>query len=116
MRDYQAQARAERTFPKLWFTYLSLKAGGTGHFEVSLKAGVWGVQESYHPYVINQISSIQEGDLIGFVGPGRNFLGRVDRSIWVKNSFKGWFERIRLYRVTRRYYFDRTPVWKGRGP
>lgn len=32
-----------------------------------------------------------------------------------KKGFKGYFERIRVYRVTKRYFFDRTPIWRGTG-
>lgn len=111
--EYKEEAKAERVFPKLWFTYLSLKAGGIEHFEVSLKRGVWGVQEGYSGFVINQISSIQKGDIIAFIGPGRGFRGRVDLKTWSKRAFTGKFERVRLYRVAKGYYFDRTHVWKG---
>ena len=94
---------------------MSLKAGGTIHFDLSLKRGTWGVQENYSHFVINHISSIQSGDLIAFVGPGRGFRGRVDLKTWSKRGFKGKFESVKLYKVTKGYYFDKTQIWKGIG-
>lgn len=115
LKDYKIESRLQRTYPKLWFTYLSLKAGGTIHFDLSLKRWTWGVQENYSNFVINHISSIQSGDLIAFVGPGRGFRGRVDLKTWSKRGFKGKFESIILCRVTKGYYFDKTQIWRGIG-
>lgn len=115
LKEYKTESRVQRAFPKLWFTYLSLKAGGSEHFKISLQRGVRGVQEKYSPYVINQISSIQAGDIIAFIGPGRAFPGRIDLKAWSKRDFRGRFEMSRLYRVTKGYYFDKTPVWPGSG-
>ena len=106
----------ERKIPKLWFSYLSLKAGGVSDFELALNHHTWGVQKNYAPSVINQISTIQKNDLICFVGPGKGFPGRVDLKTWMKKSFKGYFEKIRVYRVTRSYFFDdQKIIWKGTG-
>ncbi len=104
-----------RKIPKLWFTYLSLKAGGVSDFDLALENETWGVQENYSPSVINQISTLQENDLVGFIGAGRGFPGRINLKTWMKKGFRGYFERIRVYRVTKGYFFDRTPIWKGKG-
>jgi len=105
----------DRKIPKLWFTYLSLKAGGVSDFDLALEKETWGVQENYSPSVINQISTVHENDLIAFIGPGRGFPGRVELKTWLKKGFKGYFERIRVYRVTKGYFLNRTPIWKGTG-
>lgn len=78
----------ERRIPKLWFTYLSLKAGGVSDFDLALENSTWGVQESYATSVINQISTVQENDLIAFIGPGRGFPGRVEVKTWLKKDSK----------------------------
>ena len=106
---------ATRKLPKLWFTYLSFKGDGVLHFETALRHQVWGVQKNYRPTTNNQIKGIHEGDLIAFIGPGKKFPGRVPISEWTKKSFKGFFEKIRVYRVIRKYYFDETKIWKTRG-
>jgi len=112
---YKKQSK-ERKIPKLWFSYLSLKAGGVSDFEKALVSHTWGVQKNYAPSVINQISTIQKNDLIAFVGPGRGFPGRVDLRKWTKRSFMGSFERIQVYRVTRGYFYDDSKViWQGNG-
>lgn len=106
----------ERKIPKLWFSYLSLKAGGVSDFEVALEHHTWGVQKNYAPSVINQISTIQKNDLIAFVGPGKAFPGRVNIKTWMKKGFKGYFEKIRVYRVTRSYFYDdKKVIWKNSG-
>ncbi|MDH3764932.1 MAG: hypothetical protein OER82_03890 [Nitrosopumilus sp.] len=106
----------QRKIPKLWFSYLSLKAGGVSDFENALKHNTWGVQKNYAPSVINQISTIQKNDLIAFVGPGKGFPGRVNIETWMRKSFKGYFEKIQVYRVTRSYFYDdQKIIWKGIG-
>jgi len=106
----------QRKIPKLWFSYLSLKAGGVSDFENALKHHIWGVQKNYAPSVINQISTIQKNDLIAFVGPGKGFPGRVNIKTWMRKSFKGYFEKIQVYRVTRSYFYDdQNIIWKGTG-
>jgi len=105
----------ERKLPKLWFTYLSYKGDGVLHFETALKNQVWGVQKNYRPTTKNQISGIKKGDLIAFIGPGKSFPGRVPISTWIKKSFKGYFEKIRVYRITSNYFQDDSKVWKTKG-
>lgn len=105
----------ERKLPKLWFTYLSLKGDGVTHFEDALRHQVWGVQKNYKPTTQTQISGIKKGDLIAFIGPGKNFPGRVPLSEWVKKSFKGYFEKIRVYRITSDKYEDEEKIWKTKG-
>jgi len=106
----------ERKIPKLWFSYLSLKAGGVSDFDKALKSHTWGVQKNYSPSVINQISTIQKNDLIAFIGAGRGFPGRVDLTKWMKKSFKGLFEKIRVYRITKGYFYDdKKIIWTGTG-
>lgn len=106
----------ERKIPKLWFSYLSLKAGGVSDFDKALKSHTWGVQKNYSPSVINQISTIQKNDLIAFIGAGRGFPGRVDLTKWMKKSFKGSFEKMRVYRVIKGYFYDdKKIIWTGSG-
>jgi len=105
----------KRTIPKLWFTYLSFKGDGVSHFETALKHQVWGIQENYNPTADSQIKGIKKGDLIAFVGPGKNYPGRVPLSDWIKKSFKGYFEKIRVYKVTSDYIYETTKIWKGKG-
>jgi hypothetical protein len=105
----------ERKLPKLWFTYLSFKGDGVLHFESALRHQVWGIQKNYKPTTNNQIKGIQKGVLIAFIGPGKNFPGRVPLSEWIKKSFKGYFEKIRVFRVTRGYYVEDTKIWTTRG-
>ena len=117
MRDTLKEYRADTKFrkiPELWFTYLSLKGEGVEHFNLAIKHKIRGVQEDYSASVINQISTIQEGDLIAFVGPGRGFPGRVDKNTWCR-SFRGYFEKLRLYRITRSYFFDQTSISPVKG-
>jgi len=106
----------ERKIPKLWFSYLSLKAGGASDFLIAIKAHTWGVQKNYSPSVINLVSSIQKNDLIAFIGPGKGFPGRVDLKKWMKRSFKGYFQKIQVFRITRSYFYDdKKIIWKGIG-
>ena len=70
---------------------MSLKGDGVSDFEKAIKHHTWGVHKNYAPSVINAISSIQENDLIAFVGPGKGFPGRVDLKKWTQRSFKGYF-------------------------
>lgn len=106
----------ERKIPKLWFSYLSLKAGGVSDFDKAIKSHTWGVQKNYSPSVINQISTMQANDLIAFIGAGRGFPGRVNLKDWMRRSFKGYFEDIRVFRVTRGYFYDdKKIIWSGNG-
>lgn len=107
----------KRKIPKLWLTYISQKAGGISDFErEALEHHTWGVHKKYSPSVINNISSMQKKDLIGFIGPGRNFPGRVSLTTWSKKSFKGYFERIRVYTVNKGYFYDEDKIiWEGTG-
>lgn len=110
------KSKKERKIPKLWFSYLSLKAGGVSDFENALKHHTWGVQKKYSPAVINQISTFQKDDLIAFIGPGRGFPGRVNIKDWVKRGFKGYFEEIRVFRISRGYFYDdQKIIWMGKG-
>ena len=104
-----------RKLPKLWFTYLSFKGDGVLHFETALKNQIWGIQKNYKPTTNNQIKGIQKGDLVAFIGPGKKFPGRVPLSDWVKKSFKGYFEKIQVFKVTSSYFEDNSKVWKTRG-
>jgi len=105
-----------RTNPKLWFTYISLKAGGASDFKKALKAHTWGIQKNYSQAVINQITQIKEGDLIVFIGPGKNFPGRVNLKQWTKKSFKGYFELMQVFRIISNYFYDEDKIiWKGTG-
>ena len=114
-KPYKKESK-QRKIPKLWFSYLSLKAGGVSDFEPALEHHTWGVQKNYASSVINQISTIQKDDLIAFVGPGKGFPGRVNIKMWIKKGFKGYFEKIRVYRVTRSYFYDdKKVIWKGSG-
>lgn len=98
--------------PKLWFSYLSLKKGGVSDFELALKNHTWGIQEKYP---VSKISDIQKGDLIAFIGPGKKFPGRVNLPKWIKKSFKGYFEVIQLYKVTKGYFYDKKKIWDDKG-
>jgi len=64
----------------------------------------------FENYSVNQIGSIKKGDLVGFVSkahfPGLKS-GRINIKAWRKRSFKGYFEGIQLFRVTKDYFFDK---------
>lgn len=108
----------ERIIPKLWFTYLSLKGDAIKHFEVALKHQVWGIQENYKQTTSanSHIQGIKKGDLIVFIGPGHFPGGRVPLSEWIKKSFKGDFEKIRVYRITSDYFYeDKIKIWEPKG-
>lgn len=110
------KSKIERKIPKLWFSYLSLKAGGVSDFHKALESHTWGVQKNYSSSMINKISSILKNDLIAFVGPGKGFPGRVNIKDWTKRSFKGYFEEIRVFRITSNYFYDdKKIIWKGSG-
>ena len=110
------KSKIERKIPKLWFTYLSLKAGGVSDFHKALESHMWGVQKNYSSSMINKISSIMKNDLIAFVGPGKGFPGRVNIKDWTKRSFKGYFEEIRVFRITSNYFYDdKKIIWAGSG-
>ena len=110
------KSKIERKIPKLWFSYLSLKAGGVSDFHKALESHTWGVQKNYSSSMINKISSILENDLIAFVGPGKGFPGRVNIKDWAKRSFKGYFEEIRVFRITSNYFYDdKKIIWTGSG-
>lgn len=105
-----------RTNPKLWLTYISLKAGGSSDFKMALKKHTWGVQKNYSRAVINQITQIKKGDLITFIGPGKNFPGRVNLKQWIKKNFKGYFEKMQVFRITSDYFYDEEKIiWTGVG-
>lgn len=75
-----------------------------------------GSAKNYSPSVINQISTIQENDLIAFIGLGKSFPGRVNLKEWMKRSFKGYFEDIRVFRITKGYFYDdKKIIWSGNG-
>ena len=56
-----------------------------------------------------------QNNAVKFVIPRRGFSGRVDLKTWSKRGFKGKFEGVKLYRVTKGYYFDKTQIWTGIG-
>ena len=96
-----------RAFPKLWFTYISLKGGGDRDFEEqALAEGVWGIPDWKKSGATQAIRLIQKRDLIAFIGPGKGFRGQITKQTRSKRSFKGVFELARVHRVTRDYYFD----------
>lgn len=105
----------ERKLPKLWFTHLTFKGDGVLHFETALKNQVWGIQKNYRPTTNNQIRGIRKGDLIAFIGPAKSFPGRVPLSDWTKKSFRGYFEKIRVFKVTSDYFQEESKIWKTRG-
>lgn len=107
----------ERTIPKLWFAYLSLKGDAIKHFEPALKHQVWGIQENYEQVISknSHIKGIKKGDLIAFIGPG-HFPGRISLPKWIKKSFNGYFEKIRVYRITSDYFYnDKIKIWEPKG-
>lgn len=90
--------------------YLSAKGNAVGNFKIGLKHEVWGIPEKFSHNT--QIKKIKKGDLIAFVGPGKNFTGRVSITDWVKKSFKGYFERISVHRITSDYSdANREKIW-----
>jgi len=95
--------------PVLWFTYLTLKAGGTQHFPKTLRLGIWGVPKNY-PTII-RFRNISEDDLIAFIGPGKGFPGRSNLLDWKIPTFRGYFENVKIFRVTEGYYYDETKIW-----
>lgn len=97
----------------VWFIYLSLKAGGSKHFQRAIETRTWGVPEKF-PAIL-RFKSIQKNDLVAFIGPGKQFAGRIKKTEWKKSRFKGFFERIQLFRVTKGYFYDKTPNWKPVG-
>lgn len=102
----------ERQLPKLWFTYIGQKGDAIKHFEHALQHQIWGVQKNYNPTTKNQISDVKEGDLISFIMIGKMFNGRIPLDEWNKKSFKGYFEKIYVFRVSRSYFKDDTKIWK----
>jgi len=110
---HKKSEKEHRPYSKLWFSYLSLKAGGVSDFDVALEHQTWGIPSTYNPTTENQITDIQKGDLIAFIGPGKHFPGRVKLKIWQMKNFKGTFEKIQVYRITRGYYPDfKNTIWK----
>jgi len=106
----------KRTIPKLWFSYLSIKGGGVSDFKKAIKHHTWGVHKNYSPSVIYAISSIQENDLVAFIGPGKSFPGRINLKQWTRNTFKGYFEKMQLFRITSDYFYDEDKIiWNGTG-
>jgi len=105
-----------RSNPKFWLTYVSLKAGGDSDYKKALKAKTWGVQKNYSQAVIKQITDVKKGDLIAFIGPGKNFPGRVNIKNWSKRTFKGYFEKMNVFRITSNYFYDEEKIiWNGTG-
>lgn len=105
-----------RLNPKLWLTYISKKGSGDSDFKKALKAHTWGVHKNYSKSVINQITQIKNGDLIVFVGVGKGFPGRINIKSWSKKSFKGYFERLQVFRITSDYFYDEEKIiWKNTG-
>ena len=102
----------ERQLPKLWFTYLGQKGDAIKHFEPALIHGIWGVQKNYNPTTKNQISDVKKEDLIAFIIHGKMFNGRIPLDEWNKKSFKGYFEKIYVFRVTKTYFKDDSKIWK----
>lgn len=102
----------DRTVPKLWIAYISLKGNAVKHFEIALKHQVWEITEKFLHNT--QIKGIKKRDLIAFIGPGRNFSGRIPISEWTKKSFKGYFEKISVHRITSNYSDkERTKIWNS---
>lgn len=102
----------KRQLPKLWFTYLSQKGDAIEHFDPALRHGVWGIQKNYKFSNDTHIGGIKKDDLLVFLMKGKNFPGRIPLSDWTKKSFKGYFEKIFVCKVTSDYYFDETKIWK----
>jgi len=110
---FKKSEKERRPYSKLWFSYLSLKAGGVSDFDVALEYQTWGIPSTYKPTTENQISDIQKGDLIAFIGPGKHFPGRVNIKTWQMGNFNGKFEKIQVFRITSDYYQDsKNIIWK----
>ncbi len=102
----------KRELPKLWFTYLSAKGNSIKHFQTGLKHQVWGVTKTYKVRSQSSIGDVNKEDLIAFIGVAKGFNGRIPLSDWIKKSFKGYFEKIYLFRVTSDYYFNESKIWE----
>lgn len=101
----------ERKLPKLWFTYLSQKGDAIKHFGPALKHQVWGIQKNYNVSSDTHIGGIKKDDLIVFLIKGKGFPGRCPVKDWVKKSFKGYFERIFVCKVTSDYFYEESKIW-----
>jgi len=111
--QFKKSGKEHRPYSKLWFSYLSIKQGGVADFGVALEHETWGIPSTYKPTTENQISDIQKGDLIAFIGPGKQYPGRVNIKTWQSGNFKGKFEKIQVFRITSDYYLDfKNIIWK----
>ncbi len=101
-----------RELPKLWFTYLSAKGDSIKHFQTGLKYQVWGVTKNYKVRSKSSIGDVKKNDLIAFIGTAKGFNGRIPLNEWTKKSFKGYFEKIYVFKVTSDYYSNESKIWK----
>jgi len=99
----------ERKIPKLWIQYIGQRGGAIQHYEVALSAQTWGIPKNSS--ALKKFKEIRKNDLIMFVIQGRNFPGRPPYKEWHKKSFKGKFEKIKVFRITSKYYPSNTIIW-----
>lgn len=71
-----------------------------------------GVTKTYKVRSESSIGDVKNDDLIAFIGVAKGFNGRIPLSDWIKKSFKGYFEKIYLFRVTSDYYSNTSKIWE----
>jgi hypothetical protein len=108
----KTKSKIKRSFPKLWFHYVSKNA--KKNFEnISLERGIWGVPGEPRKFPrISNFMDIQKNDLIAFLLPYSAPAGSRTARLKLDKWKYGEFSKVEVFRVTKGYYYDETPVWK----
>ena len=96
----------ERKTPKLWIKYISKRGNDLKTYHLYGQSETAGIPTN--AAAVKKFKQVKKNDLIMFL-IGGSFNGRRDLKSekWHLASFRGTFERIQVFRVTKSYYDSR---------
>ena len=95
----------KRVSSKLWIQYIGLRGNAIKHFEISKKEGTWGIAGGSK--IQKNFKKIKKGDLVMFAILSKGYDGRKElkTKYWQMKSFKGYFKKIQVFKITSNYYY-----------
>tara|TARA_B100000676_G_scaffold48367_1_gene47330 strand:+ start:78 stop:1025 length:948 start_codon:yes stop_codon:yes gene_type:complete len=96
----------ERKTPKLWIKYISKRGNDLKTYHMYGQSETAGIPAN--AMAVKKFKQVKKNDLIMFL-IGGSFAGRKDLQSkkWHQPSFRGTFEKIQVFRITKGYYDSR---------
>jgi len=92
--------------PKFWMIHLTQLADK--NFDMGKKSNTWGFPEPF--LSVATLKQIQNGDLLGFIGPFSPS-PRIKLESYKDKNFEGRFDKMEVYKITKGYHEDYEPIW-----